>query len=188
MPKEWFRHYASILIKSDPLWFARSFKGELTQLEWQMISKREEFWDGHQESSDLFMDHAKISRWKEKEWRVPAALQKATSQDLKLAKWCLDQNPKASWELAKKALPWWERLPHALSHPETAMSLENEVPQKRWSEGLEKVKEHYPFNIAAAIELALHFGFRYGSFLAEVAREIKLGRDDFVLGCECDSK
>jgi retron-type reverse transcriptase len=188
MPKEWFRHYASILIKSDPLWFARSFKGELTQLEWQMISKREEFWDGHQESSDLFMDHAKISRWKEKEWRVPAALQKATSQDLKLAKWCLDQNPKASWDLAKKFLPWWERLPHALSNPDKAKTLEKEIPRDRWVEGLEKVKVHYPPNIAAAMEIALQFGLRYGSFLAQAAKHLKLGHDESVSGSECDSQ
>jgi retron-type reverse transcriptase len=38
------------------------------------------------------------------------------------------------------------------------------------------------------MELALHFGLRYGSFLAQIAKTLKLGLDESVSGFECDSK
>ena len=185
---EWLKVHAPNLVRADPFWLAEHFAGELTQKEWQMVSGKKAFWKLPAQSSQLFMKHSTLSRWKEKQWTVPAALKRAAALDQELAKWCLDQNPGISWDLAKKALPWWERLPHALSHPDQAKLLEKEIPRERWIEGLEKIQNHYPPNIAAAMELALHFGLRYGSFLAQVAKSLKLGLDDSVSGTECDSR
>jgi retron-type reverse transcriptase len=188
MSGEWLKVHAPNVVKADPFWLAEHFAGELTQKEWQMVSGKKAFWNLPAQSSQLFMKHTTLSRWKEKQWTVPVVLKKVATLDPELASRCLDQNPKIFWDLAKKALPWWERLPHALSHPDQAKLLEKEIPRERWVEGLEKIQSHYPPNIAAAMELALHFGLRYGSFLAQVAKSLKLGLDDSVSGSECDSR
>ena len=186
--KEWLKEYFPNLLKLDSCWMAKHLEKELWQEEWRMIAAKQAFWKNLPEASGIFMKNAEISDWKTTDWKAPRSLKEAASLDQELARWCLKHNPKASWELAEKALPWWERLPHALSHPETGTQLENEIPRKHWSEGLDKVKEHYPPNIAAAMELALHFGLRYGSFLATIAKDLKLGRDNSVSGFECDSQ
>ncbi|MBQ31842.1 MAG: hypothetical protein CL923_04710 [Deltaproteobacteria bacterium] len=116
-------------------------------------------------------------------------------QELKQEEWHLLASSSHFWKQAanpgqllqtKERLPWQHRLPYALSNPEKGLRLEQELSQSARLEGLEFVRNHYPPNIAAAMELALHFGLRYGSFLASVAKPLKLGRDDSVFGNECD--
>ena len=69
-----------------------------------MIAAKQAFWKNLPEASGIFMKNAEISDWKTTDWKAPRSLKEAASLDQELARWCLKHNPKASWELAEKAL------------------------------------------------------------------------------------
>ena len=82
---EWLKVHAPNLVRADPFWLAEHFAGELTQKEWQMVSGKKAYWNLPAQSSQLFMKYTTLSRWKEKQWTVPAAMKRAAALDTELA-------------------------------------------------------------------------------------------------------